>query len=38
MGLWLAQRRDTGETLKVDGPEELRLAIRADYQARPMPR
>ena len=36
--LWLAQRRDTGETVKAADPTELRDRIRADYFARPVPR
>lgn len=35
---WLAQRRDTRETLRADGPYELREAILADYFARPVSR
>jgi len=38
IGLWLAQRCDTGETLKSDDPGELRRLIHADYRARPVPR
>jgi hypothetical protein len=37
-GLWLAQRRDTGETIKARSPEALWRAIREDYAARPVPR
>ncbi len=36
--VWLAQRRDTYETLRADGPHDLRLLIRADYLAKPVPR
>jgi hypothetical protein len=36
--LWIAQRRDTRETIKADSAESLLLAIRADYAARPVPR
>lgn len=38
IGLWVAQRRDTGETLKADSPAGLRVKIIADYTARPVPR
>lgn len=34
--LWLAQRRDTGETIKARSAEALRTAIREDYAARPV--
>jgi hypothetical protein len=37
-GLWLAQRRDTHETVKAEDPEELRDLIRADYFRRPVRR
>ena len=37
-GLWLAQRRDTRETLKAGDPEQLRRLIRQDYAARRIPR
>jgi len=37
-GLWLAQRRDTHETLKAEDPEQLRLLIREDYSAHPVSR
>ena len=36
--VWVAQRRDTRETLRADGPEALRHMIVADYSARPVPR
>jgi hypothetical protein len=36
--LWLAQRRDTRETLKAATADELLELIRADYAARPVPR
>ena len=36
--LWLAQRRDTGETLKADSAGALHSRIVADYTARPVPR
>ncbi len=36
--VWVAQRRDTRETLIADGPEALRGEIRADYLAHPVPR
>ena len=38
IGLWIAVRRDTRETLKAEDPEQLRSLIRADYQAKPVPR
>jgi hypothetical protein len=34
--VWLAERRDTRETLKADTPMGLRDAIIADYTARPV--
>jgi hypothetical protein len=37
-GIWLAQRRDTDRTLRAGDAEELRMAIRADYESRPVPR
>jgi hypothetical protein len=37
-GTWIAQRRDTRQTLRADHPEKLRQQIRADYFARPVPR
>lgn len=37
-GVWLAQRRDTRETLRAASPEELRDVILADYTARPVSR
>jgi hypothetical protein len=37
-GTWLAQRRDTRETLGAASAEELRDAILADYIPRPVPR
>ena len=36
--LWLAQRRDTNETMKAADPTALHDAIVADYTARPVPR
>ena len=36
--LWVAQRRDTRETLRADTPLGLRDKIIADYAARPVPR
>ena len=36
--VWVAQRRDTRETLRSDGPAGLRQAILADYFAHPVPR
>ena len=36
--VWLAQRRDTRETLRADSPGELLDLIRADYASRPVPR
>ena len=35
---WVAQRRDTRDTLRADSPEALRDLIIADYTARPVPR
>jgi hypothetical protein len=35
---WIAQRRDTHETLRTDDPGTLLGLIRADYAARPVPR
>jgi hypothetical protein len=35
---WVAQRRDNRETLRADGPEELRDLIVADYTAQPVSR
>jgi hypothetical protein len=37
-GVWLAERRDTHETLRADTPTSLRDRILADYFARPIPR
>jgi hypothetical protein len=37
-GVWLAQRRDSRETLRAGSAEELRDAILADYIARPVSR
>jgi hypothetical protein len=37
-GLWLAQRRDTRETLKAGDADALRDLIIADYAARPVER
>lgn len=37
-GKWIARRQDTGDTLRADGPEQLRKAITSDYLARPVPR
>ncbi len=35
---WVAQRRDNFETLRADGPVELRDLIVADYNAHPVSR
>jgi hypothetical protein len=37
-GLWIAQRRDTRETLRAETPLGLRDKIIADYTARPVSR
>lgn len=37
-GVWVAQRRDTRETLKAGSAEDLFNAIHADYEKRPVPR
>lgn len=37
-GLWIAQRRDTRETLRAETPLGLRDRIIADYTARPVSR
>ena len=37
-GLWIAQRRDTRETLRAGTPLGLRDKIIADYTARPVSR
>jgi hypothetical protein len=37
-GVWLAQRRDNRAVLRAESVDELGRAIRADYQARPVPR
>jgi hypothetical protein len=37
-GLWIAQRRDTRETLRAETPLGLRDKIIADYTTRPVPR
>ena len=37
-GLWIAQRRDTRETLSAETPLGLRDKIIADYTARPVSR
>jgi hypothetical protein len=36
--MWIAQRRDTRETLRADSPAELLDRIRADYAERPVSR
>ena len=36
--VWIAQRRDTNDTLRADSPLGLRDAIVADYTARPVSR
>ena len=36
--VWVAQRRDTHETLRADSAETLRDRIIADYFAWPVPR
>jgi hypothetical protein len=38
VGLWIAQRRDTRETLRAGTPMGLRDKIIADYTARPVSR
>ena len=38
IGLWLAIRLDTHETLKAGDPEQLRQAVCQDYRARRVPR
>ena len=35
---WVAQRRDNRRTITAAGPEQLREAIREDYQAAPVKR
>jgi hypothetical protein len=35
---WMAQRRDTWESLTADNPLDLRNAIVADYRAKPVGR
>ncbi len=35
---WVAQRRDSRDTLTADNPADLRDRITADYTARPVPR
>lgn len=37
-GLWYARRLDGRGKLEEDGPDSLRKAIMADYQAAPVPR
>ena len=37
-GIWLAQRRDTHQTLKAEDPEALRQLIYQDYFKHPVPR
>jgi hypothetical protein len=37
-GFWIAQRRDTRETLRAETPLGLRDEIIADYTARPVHR
>jgi hypothetical protein len=37
-GRWLAARRDDGQLLTADGPEQLLGLIRDDYQKAPVPR
>lgn len=36
--VWVAQRRDNGETLRADNPVDLRERITADYTAAPVSR
>lgn len=36
--VWLAQRRDNGQTLRADNPVDLRELITADYTAAPVSR
>ena len=38
LGAWMAERRDTHETLRAGTPLGLREHIIADYAARPVPR
>jgi hypothetical protein len=38
IGHWRAARRDDKQVVAADDPEKLRLAIRADYAAKPVPR
>jgi hypothetical protein len=38
LGRWIAQRRDTPETLRAESAVELLEKIRADYTRRPVPR
>ena len=37
-GRWVAQRRDSHETMSADSPVTLREKITADYSARPVGR
>jgi hypothetical protein len=37
-GKWVAQRRDSHETMSADSPVTLREKITADYNARPVSR
>ena len=36
--VWVAQRRDTRETIRAQSADELFAAILADYSAKPVPR
>lgn len=38
LGRWVAQRRDTHETLTAESPEELNGRISEDYRRKPVPR
>jgi hypothetical protein len=38
LGLWIAQRRDTRETLRAESASELLEKIRADYARHPVSR
>lgn len=37
-GWWAGRRDRVGHLLTAPGPDELRAAIRADYEAKPVPR
>jgi hypothetical protein len=36
--VWVAQRRDSRQTMGAEDPETLRVRIKADYAARPVSR